>query len=152
MSKKCLKKVMSFKKIYNFAKFYKKNKITEANIQAEFYYFCKLNNINCYLEFKLEKCRFDAVIFDENYKIRYIIEFKSYKTEKKGITNTKQLNKYRKFNCEVILITRLEQIDDVQHFEKRHVGRHVVGDVIDKTTSLGGATLPPDLQIEAHYL
>ena len=41
-------------------------RISEANIQAEFYKQCKENNINVYLEYKHEKCRFDAVIHNEN--------------------------------------------------------------------------------------
>src|SRR4029453_16880247 len=41
-------------------------------------------------------------------------------------------------------------VDDIQHFEKRHVGRHVVGNVVFKTTGLVGPGLPPNPQIEFH--
>ena len=96
-------------------KFTKPNRIAEANIQAEFYHQCQLNGIECYLEYKHEHSRFDAVII-MNEEIRFIVEFKSYKTDKKGKTNTKQLDKYRQYEIPLFLITRMNQIDEAIKF------------------------------------
>jgi len=93
-------------------KFKKPDRIAEANIQAEFYHQCKVRGIECYLEYKHEQSRFDAIITEEEY-IRFIVEFKSYKTNKKGKTKTRQLDKYRQYGLPVFLITRMEQIDRV---------------------------------------
>ena len=90
-------------------KFIKPDRIAEANIQAEFYHQCKLNGIECYLEYKHEHSRFDAVII-QNDEIEFIIEFKSYKTDKAAKLNTKQLDKYRKYGVQIFVITRMETV------------------------------------------
>lgn len=90
------------------------NKINSAVVQGEFYSRCKENGIICYLEFKWGKSRFDALIFDKNLNKRFIVEIKSYKDEfEEPNYNTKQLDKYRRYDLPVLLITRLEQIDEI---------------------------------------
>ena len=41
-------------------------------------------------------------------------------------------------------------VDDVEHFEERHVGRHLIGRVVDQSTRRGWARLTPDSQLELH--
>jgi DNA-binding MurR/RpiR family transcriptional regulator len=93
-------------------KFENPERITEANIQAEFYHQCRLKGVECYLEYKHEQSRFDAIIIKNN-DVVLIVEFKSYKTDKKGKTKTKQLDKYRQYGIPVLLITRMNQIEQV---------------------------------------
>lgn len=90
-----------------------KRRISEANIQAEFYCRCKENNLNCYLEYKIDNCRFDCVIYDENKNIYAIVEIKSYTRDKEPNWNTKQMRKYRQFNLPIYLITKIDQIDNI---------------------------------------
>ncbi len=91
-------------------KFKLPKRISEANIQAEFYRQCKTNNINVYLEYKHEECRFDAVIYEYD-KIVLIVEIKSYKRKRKPNYGTKQMQKYEKYNIPVLLIGRMEEIN-----------------------------------------
>ena len=93
----------------------KTGRISEANIQAEFYMACKENNINCYLEYHIKflKSRFDAVIYDDNDNIYAIIEIKSYKYNRLPNFDTKQLKRYRSFGIPVFVVGRLEQIDNI---------------------------------------
>jgi type I site-specific restriction endonuclease len=90
-----------------------KNRITESNIQAEFYFSCKMNNINCYLEYKINQCRFDAVIYNNEKEILAIIEVKSYTTNKEPKRNTKQIKKYSEFALPIFMISRLDQIESI---------------------------------------
>lgn len=91
---------------------YKKNKVSSAVIQAEFYSRCKEENIICYLEYKEKNSRFDALIFDKDLNKIAIVEFKSYSNrEKKGIKNTKQIKKYLSYNLPVLLVVRYEEIE-----------------------------------------
>jgi hypothetical protein len=93
-------------------KFNPNNRLPEANIQAEFYHQCKLNNIKCYLHYKIDHSVFDAIIIKDNTIIK-IIEFKSYVTNRDGKINTKQLKKYSQYGIPIVLITRLWQIQNV---------------------------------------
>jgi hypothetical protein len=97
-------------------------KVSEANIQAEFYMACKRHNINCYLEYsvicttktmrkKQRKCRFDAVLYDKEDNIFAIIEIKSYHTHRPGNRATVQLYHYEQYGIPVFLITRIENIE-----------------------------------------
>lgn len=88
-------------------------RISEANIQAEFYHQCKLATVKCYLEYTLDNCRFDAIIYNESNEIVFIVEFKSYKTFKPEITSTKQIEKYKKHGIQIIMISRIEHVFDV---------------------------------------
>jgi hypothetical protein len=91
-----------------------KGRISEANIQAEFYRRCKDNNLHCYLEYKHEKSRFDAVMYyRETLEIYAIIEVKSYAEKKAPNLDTKQLKKYNQYNIPVYVIGRMEAIDEV---------------------------------------
>lgn len=103
-------------------------KITEANIQAEFYHQCKLNGINCYLEFTHGKCRFDAIIYNNEGVVRFIVEFKSYKTNRPEIIDTGQIKRYSSYNIPVIMITRMQHIENVISKLKTHIhGKTVHG-------------------------
>ncbi len=93
-------------------KFIVKNKISESNIQADFFCKCRDVEINCYLEYTHEDCRFDAVLYDDAKNIYCIIEFKSYKTDKLEKLNTKQLKKYEKYNLPIIVCTRLSDVNN----------------------------------------
>ncbi|MCK4500327.1 hypothetical protein KAU11_07510 [Candidatus Babeliales bacterium] len=96
-------------------KFILPKRLSEATIQAEFYSQAKEAGLNIYLEYKHENNRFDAVIYKDGI-ITHIIEFKSYKTNKAGKVNTKQINRYKAYGVPVILITRLDQIRGVISF------------------------------------
>jgi hypothetical protein len=100
------------KKLLEINKKFDKKKINSAIIQSEFYFRCKQENIVCYLEFKDNNSRFDALIFDNNLNKIAIVEFKSYKSkDKKAITNTKQIKKYLSFNLPIFLVVRFEEIE-----------------------------------------
>lgn len=93
-----------------------KNRLPEANIQAEFYMRCKLAGIPILLEYKVKGARFDAVILD-NDTITHIIEFKSMTPS--GIARRlaspkklKQIEKYERFGLPVILVVNLDGIDE----------------------------------------
>lgn len=92
-------------------KFISRNRIHESNIQAEFYHRCKLRGLNVYLEYRYERCRFDAVMINDNNDIYAIIEFKSRKRPIKGEYKTKQMEKYSKYNIPILLCVNLENID-----------------------------------------
>lgn len=94
-------------------------RLPEANIQAELYHQCKLHNIRCLLEYKIPKqggrkgCRLDAVIYDKDRKILLIIETKSYvRKNQEPKLNTVQLNRYRELGVPVMVIGRIEQIQE----------------------------------------
>jgi hypothetical protein len=87
-----------------------KNKVSESNIQAEFFCKCREVGLNCYLEYTYENCRFDAVLYDDEKNIYCIVEFKSYKTDKAEKLNTKQLCRYKKYNLPIIVCTRLDDV------------------------------------------
>ena len=90
----------------------KRKKITEANIQAEFYHQCRLLKIPCYLEFKFGNSRFDAVIYrPKTYEILIIIEVKNYIKPKKEY-NTLQFYKYKKYNLPIIVINNVDSIKE----------------------------------------
>ena len=95
----------------------KYNKLPEANIQAEFYMQCKLNNINCMLEYKTSGCRFDAIVYNNNLKIVAAVEVKSYSNQDYVNTNTRQIAKYKKvckkYNIKLFLICNKKHIEEV---------------------------------------
>ena len=74
--------------------------LAEANIQAEIYLECKSQNIECYLEYRHENCRFDLVIV-KNDSIIGIIEVKKthHATTKKKLKI--QREKYKRFGIPV---------------------------------------------------
>jgi hypothetical protein len=103
-----------------------KHRIAEANIQAEFYHQCKLNKIPCYLEYKIERSRFDAVIYEEKSKeILCLLEIKSYKYEYDDANiDTKQCKKYSKYRIPLIYIVRMSDIEEViKYLLKNIVGK-----------------------------
>ncbi len=77
-------------------------RLSEANIQAEFYRQCKDIGLDVYLEYKHEGSRFD--------EIKFIIEIKSYKTQRAPKRNTKQIKRYESYKVPVLMITRMEMI------------------------------------------
>ena len=98
-------------------KFKLPKRISEANIQAEFYSQCKSNNINVYHEYKYEECRFDAVIYEHD-KIILIVEFKSYKRKRKPNYETKQIQKYKKYNIPILIVGRMEDVKRTVNYIK----------------------------------
>ena len=99
---------------------FRRKRIPEANIQAEFYRQCKNNGINVCLEYRFSGCRFDAVVYDQNKFIHFIVEVKSYTDpNKKPNWNTKQIKKYKQFRTPVLLIVRMEGIKEaIEHIKK----------------------------------
>lgn len=95
-------------------KFINSRRISEANIQAEIYHQCKLNSINCYLEYKVPgnkpRSRLDIVILDNDDNITLIIEVKSYIVDKLPNLNTRQIRKYLKYGIPIVVIGRMENI------------------------------------------
>lgn len=85
-------------------------KLNSANVQAEFYRRCVENNIFCVLEYKHEKCRFDAIIVRDS-RIIFIIEVKNYRRPKPDAPNTKQLQKYAVYGVPVILIRTIHDVE-----------------------------------------
>jgi nicotinate-nucleotide pyrophosphorylase len=93
----------------------KYKRLPEANIQAEIYHVCKKNGIGCLLEYKIDNCRFDVVLFDTGTQEIYaIIEVKSFKyhTNKawSGNEDTKQMRKYKTYGLPVYIIGRMEHV------------------------------------------
>ena len=89
-----------------------KKRISEVNIQAEFYHRCKMLGINVYLGYRHENCIFDAVIFNESNEIVVIVEFKSYIDELKENYDTKQIRKYKRYNIPVYICGHMNRIDE----------------------------------------
>jgi ubiquinone/menaquinone biosynthesis C-methylase UbiE len=85
-------------------------KVSEANVQAEFYRVCKEAGITCFLEYLSSwngtpGCRFDCVIV-QNGLIKAIIEVKS----RKRVKEPKKMKKYRIFGVPVLLVEGYESI------------------------------------------
>lgn len=85
-------------------------RISEANVQAEFYHQCKLHRIKCRLEYKYENCRFDCVLYDKNKNVYAIIEIKNRKRKFAPNVNGKQATKYKRFNIPIIYILNYDAI------------------------------------------
>lgn len=67
---------------------FKPRKLSEATLQAEFYHQCRLQGIECFLEYRAfwngkSGSRFDAVIIKDN-QIKAIVELKSRKNLEKA--------------------------------------------------------------------
>lgn len=75
---------------FNFPK-----RLPEANIQAEIYRRCKELDIECYLEYKHEHCRFDIVIVRDELIIGIIEVKNSVRT--KINKRTRQYKKYSSY-------------------------------------------------------
>lgn len=90
----------------------RKNCKPEANIQAELYHRLKLLGIKMVLEHKVDNCKFDGIIIDENEEnILALIECKNYVTgDSERWSKTKQSKKYREFMVPIILVTKEEEI------------------------------------------
>ena len=81
------------------------DRISEANIQAECYHRLRGIGIPCYLEYKVDNCRFDMVILNKSKDcIIGIVEFKSRKSARSNekIMKTKQYQKYAKYGLPLI--------------------------------------------------
>ena len=89
----------------------KRNRISEANIQAELYNRLRLLGIKCYLEYAHENFRFDMVILNKD-DIIGIVEIKS-RTRNIGIVNknTRQYRKYHSYGLPVIYCTNMSEIN-----------------------------------------
>lgn len=88
-------------------------KLPEANIQAELYCRLKQENIDCFLEYKVNRCRVDCAIF-KDYELFMVVEVKSYKELQLPNLDTKQLEKYRNnLGVPVIVFGRMEHLEHV---------------------------------------
>ena len=86
----------------------------EANVQAYLFMKCYENGLNCYLDHLVQtkrKHQLDAVIFDDSNNIICVIEVKSYKTERPGNRETKQLAKYKALGYPVYLLACFNDVD-----------------------------------------
>jgi len=101
-----------------FIRFVEPYRMSEVNIQAEFYHKCRRRGIRVYLEYKVEHSRFDAVILDKNDNILFIIEFKIWKRKKDPNRITKQHKKYLKYRIPVLYVGKLEDINKTIEFIK----------------------------------
>ena len=75
-------------------------RITEANIQAECYARLKAIGVLTYLEYKIEKCKFDMVVLypiNENQKKFEIIAVVEFKSKIKFINTVNQGKQYLKY-------------------------------------------------------
>jgi len=108
-----------------------KRKLPEANIQAEIYHQCKSNKINCILGYKLDRVKFDVLIYDNDFNVLCIVEVKSYKRlNKKPKVNTIQMNKYREHRKPVYLITRIEQVSEFIEYLKKDYKTSITKDTV----------------------
>lgn len=88
-----------------------KNSTTEANIQAELYHRLKILNINSYLEYTVDDCRFDIVVLDNKREnILLIIECKKEEIKQTN-SKTDQLIKYRRYNIPIMVVSCDKEID-----------------------------------------
>jgi len=87
-------------------------KMNSANIQAELYRRCYMAGLECILEHRHDKSRFDAIIVKDG-EIKVIIEVKNHRRDygEKSI-NTKQLQKYRSYGVPVMLIRGMSDLDN----------------------------------------
>lgn len=86
-------------------------RVSEATIQAEFYHRCRESKIRCYLEYKYERSRFDAVLYDENKNIYAIVEFKS-RTKECGINKDgRQYKKYSQYKIPIIYVMNIKAVE-----------------------------------------
>jgi len=85
-------------------------RISSANVQAEFYRQCMNAGIKCHLEYRVDNCRFDAVIV-HNDEIVFIIEAKNYKPNPQRPRAVKQLEKYSQYGIPVILLKDFSSIE-----------------------------------------
>lgn len=97
-----------------------KAKLNSANIQADFYMRCKLHNIPCILEYKHERCRFDAIIHDDKH-ILEIVEIKNHKRPWREPKPTKQTEKYRAYGLPVFHVRCYADINQTVEAIKRIV-------------------------------
>src|SRR5208282_2566208 len=76
-------------------------KVAEANIQAEFYHFARLHNLQCLLEFRTPCGRHDITVFNPDFtKLMAIVECKVYVMG----NDTKQLRRYRRVGVKVFTL------------------------------------------------
>lgn len=93
-------------------KFNVPRKLPEANVQAEFYHRCRNLGLRLCLEYRLDNCRFDAVMINSRDEIYAIVEFKSWIRDK-DVTNydSKQLQKYRVYGVPVVFCSKYSKLD-----------------------------------------
>lgn len=106
---------------------FKVKKYHSANIQAEIYHQCRLEGIDCYLEYSVGGCRFDLITIKDG-DIISIIECKSYLNPKKRAKiNTVQLEKYRRFGVPVLVAVRMDDVEKTIKEIKRLHGLRLIG-------------------------
>ena len=92
--------------------FIKRDRISEANIQAEIYHRLKVCGIPCYLEYKVDKCRFDIVILKEHEEVTEIIAIVEVKSKlgdniNKINYNGRQFKKYSSYGLPLLYCTNM---------------------------------------------
>ena len=98
-----------------------KKRLAEANVTAEFYHQCRLRNIECYLEYVINRCVFDAVIV-KNGNIVCCVEVKNYVRSQFLNTDTWQIFKYLKVGLPLFWVVNMSQVpivlDEIEAFIK----------------------------------
>lgn len=89
-------------------------KLSEANIQAEFYYHCKNLGIFCVLEYATPIGRLDAAIFSPNAeRLVAIIEFKRDVTRVNP--QSRQVLRYQKIGVPVYIAASINDAEKLAH-------------------------------------
>ena len=98
-------------------------RLPEANIQAEIYHQCRLLGINCILEYKVPRSRFDICIIKDD-KIVLIIETKSHKINHQTLVPpiNKQMKKYQWWKVPILYCGHMEQVQEVIDKIKKATG------------------------------
>lgn len=100
-----------------------KKRLPEANIQAEVYHVCRMNKINCLLDYKVpiessttktgrvRNASLDVVLYDKDFNIVCIIEVKSYASKyKKFDINSKKIFRYKELDIPIYGICRMSDV------------------------------------------
>ena len=95
-------------------------RISSANVQAEFYHMCRNADINIRLEYRADHCRFDLVVYNDNYDILAIIEAKNKSTKNAQINKSgRQYKKYNSFGVPVVYLMNFADLEKKFNFVKK---------------------------------
>lgn len=111
------------KEIFKRLEFLNKHSVKrnhEDNLKAELYHYCKLHNIELFLECILNHSRCDAVAVINN-EAKVIIEIKNPKRIKEINLNTKQFKKYSEIDLPVIVLSKYENVLKVVFLLEKHL-------------------------------
>lgn len=86
-------------------------RLPEANVQAEFYHWCRLLGCNCVLEMRTPAGRIDvAILDDQSTRLLCIVECKR-EGRRHGISETCQIRRYKTIGVPVFGLDRRDKAE-----------------------------------------